>query len=410
MTRPTFTQALHSRTDGRPSHPLFPEDEVRTSHLSTGSTATVPSVTSSPLAAVTDTDRARRTLPNIPRPASSTQTKMPATQTTPKAVESTRPVSLPAAKPQSVVPVPQPEEALALAAVAVSKPAKPKPIKRRNRSRVLTERDRVILGYLSIVRIAKAEHIMDLIQNYQNPDVLTGEIKPPSLRAVEAIMTRLRNFMSKGIGHVDYNNQIAGHKIWFLTPKGEYVIKTGTRIVIPSNPMWNHYLALAAVAARDIQRGFTVIGDDEINRAVRAHREIKKREYVRISVLEENPEYKNPEVGKQVPHYFAIPLDNGKAHRPDLIVLKEGMEPVAIEMELNYKAPEKIQANLAGYIRACREGRIGKVSYHCPVHIEKFLRSQLAKIVDPSTVDDIIIFNRINLKVMHADIPKIGGF
>lgn len=399
MTRPTFTQALRSR----------PENEGRTSHLSTGSTTPVASAASSPLTAGSDTERARRALPNIPRRAGST----PSVSVAPTAVDSTRPVDLSAAKPQ-VVPASRPDKAAALPEVeppvATSKPEKPKPIKRRNRSRVLTERDRVILEYLSIVRIAKAEHIMELIQNYQNPDVLTGEIKPPSLRAVEAIMARLMNFMGKGIGYVAYNNQIAGHKIWLLTPKGEHLIKTGTRSVIPSNPMWNHYLALAAIAARDIRKGFTVIGDDEINRAVRAHRETAKQEFVPISVLQENPEYTLPEVGKLVPHYFAIPLSNGKAHRPDLVILKEGMEPIAIEMELNYKSPEKIQDNFAGHIRAVREGRIGRVIYFCPPKIEKFLRTQLAKIVDPSAVEDAISFTRINLANMHADIPKIGGY
>lgn len=406
MTRPTFTEAMYSRTDGRPSRPLFPEAEGRASHLSTGSTTPVASVASSPLAAVSDTDRARRALPNIPRPVTNT----------PKADEPTRPVALPVVKPQVAVPAPEPVKAAALPAVepsaAITKPEKPKPIKRRNRSRVLTEVDLVILNYLSIVRIAKAEHIMDLIKEYKNADVRTGEIKSPSLRTVSLRMERLRNFKGKGNGYVDYNKEIAGHTIWFLSPKGEHLIKTGTRSVIPSNPMWNHYLALAAVAARDLRRGFTLIGDDAINRAVRAHREIKKQEYVPMSDLKDNPEYKMPEVGKLVPHYFAIPLGTGKAHRPDLIVLREGIEPIAVEMELNYKSPESIQANLAGHIRAVNEGRIGQVIYYCgEPKIETFVRNQLAKIVnDPSTVEDKILFETVDLKALHADIPKIGGY
>lgn len=413
MTRPTYTEALRSRADGRPVRPLFPETEGPTSPLSAGSAAPVASEASSPLAATTDTTRTRRALPSVSLPAT---TKTPAVSVAPKAVEPTRPAALPVVKPRGAVAVPETVKAPALPpvepSVAVSKPAKPKPIKRRNRSRVLTEVDLVILNYLSIVRIAKAEHIMDLIKNYQNPDVRTGEVKPPSLRTVSLRMERLRNFKGKQNGYVDYNKEIAGHTIWFLSPKGEHLIKTGTRSVIPSNPMWNHYLASAAVAARDIRKGFTVIGDDQINRAVRANREINKQEFVPLSVLKENPEYKMPEVGKQVPHYFAIPLGNGKAHRPDLILLKEGMDPIAVEMELNYKSPESIQANLAGSIRAINDGRIGQVIYYCgEPKIEKFVRSQLAKIVnDPSTVEDKIIFITVDLKALHANIPKIGGY
>jgi hypothetical protein len=75
---------------------------------------------------------------------------------------------------------------------------------------------------------------------------------------------------------------------------------------------------------------------------------------------------------------YSADLGHGRSHRADLIRLApEG--PEAIELELTAKGAARLDALLRAWRFAVAEGRLARVTYHCPPAVRRLLERALAR-------------------------------
>jgi hypothetical protein len=85
---------------------------------------------------------------------------------------------------------------------------------------------------------------------------------------------------------------------------------------------------------------------------------------------------------------YSADLGRGRFHRADLIRLAPD-GPEAIEIELSAKGAARLDALLRAWRFAVAEGRLARVTYHCPAAVRRLLERSLSRTATAAMVDVI---------------------